>query len=85
MVWIWLLLSTLYVSLGWLYAEFAWNDSTIKEDMEDMYLRIPEEERVDSLLAFLKLTVVTLWPLFFFTGLAILAYREVQKRMGGEE
>ncbi len=62
---IWIPLSVLYVALGYLYAEAAWNAPEIKEELEEIRSTIPPE-MIDKKLAAAKILIALLWPVFLF-------------------
>ncbi len=68
---IWILLSVLYVAIGYLYADLAWNASEIKEELENIRAVIPPE-MIEKKLALAKLILAIGWPIFFIGS--IVAY-----------
>ncbi len=62
---IWIPLSILYVTLGYLYADVAWNAPEIKEELEELRSIAPPE-MINSRLAAAKILIALLWPVFLF-------------------
>lgn len=60
-----ILLSVLYVAIGYLYADAAWNAPEIKEELEEIRSIAPPE-MIDKKLAAAKILIALLWPVFFF-------------------
>jgi len=72
---IWILLSVLYVALGYLYAEAAWRSPEIKEELENIRAVIPPE-MIEKKLALAKLILVIGWPICFI-GTIVVYIRQV--------
>ena len=66
------LLSLLYMALGYLYSELAWNDPGLKEELEELRSIAPPE-MINGRLAIAKLLIAVFWPIFFFGSLFALA------------
>lgn len=62
---IWILLSVLYVAIGYLYSEAAWNSPEIKEELEEILSMVPPG-MMDRQLAGAKILIALFWPVFFF-------------------
>ena len=62
---IWIPLSVLYVAIGYLYSEAAWNAPEIKEELEELRSIAPPE-MINGRLAAAKILIALLWPVFFF-------------------
>ena len=60
-----ILLSVLYVAIGYLYADTAWNAPEIKEELEELHSIAPPE-MINGRLAAAKILIALLWPVFLF-------------------
>ncbi|KKM88704.1 hypothetical protein LCGC14_1255990 [marine sediment metagenome] len=60
-----ILLSVLYVTIGYLYSDVAWNTPEIKAELEELRSIAPPE-MINGRLAAAKILIALLWPVFFF-------------------
>lgn len=67
---IWILLSILYVALGYLYSETAWSSPEIKKELEELLSMVPPGT-MDRHLAAAKILIALFWPVFLFGSIGV--------------
>lgn len=75
------LLSILYVALGYLFSEVVWSAPELKEAIEELAATTPEELLVFPLV-FAKFVTALFWPFLIVYGALVFVVRRAKGKTG---